>query len=110
MLFHVGMARYMTGDEDGARTALARAAASTVDFPGKAEIAGCLAVLAVDPKSADAKATSIFCIAVTSLGPKSRISRSERQFPEIPRPAFYPIPRGRRKGADADCHPHYVYQ
>ena len=53
--FHLGMVRYMLGDEDLARPALQKAASSTQDFPGKAEAARRLAMLAIDPKKADAK-------------------------------------------------------
>jgi tetratricopeptide (TPR) repeat protein len=54
--FHLGMARYMLGDEEAARIALQQAASSTVDFPGKGEASQRLAMLAIDPKTADAKA------------------------------------------------------
>jgi tetratricopeptide (TPR) repeat protein len=53
--YHVGMARYMMGDEDPARQALQTAAASTADFPGKAEASRRLATLAINAKTADAR-------------------------------------------------------
>jgi tetratricopeptide (TPR) repeat protein len=53
--YHVGMARYMMGDEEPARQALQQAAASTADFPGKAEASRRLATLAINTKTADAK-------------------------------------------------------
>jgi len=52
--FHLGMARYMLGDEEEARSALQQAAGSTHDFLGKEEASRRLAVLAIDPKKADA--------------------------------------------------------
>lgn len=53
--YHLGMARYMLGDEDLARTALQEAASSTQEFPGKDEAARRLTILAINPKTADAK-------------------------------------------------------
>ncbi|HXT11944.1 MAG TPA: tetratricopeptide repeat protein, partial [Candidatus Angelobacter sp.] len=52
---HLGMVRYMMGDEGPARAALQEAANSTEDFPSKDEAAKALAILAIDPKTADAK-------------------------------------------------------
>jgi len=54
--FHVGMVRYMMGDENLARQALQVAAASKAEFPGKEEASRRLAILAIDPKTADEKA------------------------------------------------------
>jgi len=53
--YHVGMVRYMMGEEDLARTALREAADSAADFPGKQEAARHLATLAIDPKTANEK-------------------------------------------------------
>jgi tetratricopeptide (TPR) repeat protein len=50
--FHVGMTDYMMGDEANARTALQRALQLNGNFPEKDECNQCLAVLAVDPKTA----------------------------------------------------------
>jgi tetratricopeptide (TPR) repeat protein len=46
---HLGMVRYITGDEDGARRSLQYAAQSKDDFPAKDEAAQCLAIMAIDP-------------------------------------------------------------
>ena len=53
--FHLGMVRYMMGDEAPARQALQLAAASTADFPGKAEAVRRLTTLAINAKTADAR-------------------------------------------------------
>lgn len=53
--FHLAMTRYMVGQENAARDGLERAAKSTKDFPGKPDASRRLAILAVDPKTADAK-------------------------------------------------------
>ncbi|HWC61543.1 MAG TPA: tetratricopeptide repeat protein [Verrucomicrobiae bacterium] len=53
--FHVGMVRYMMGDEEPARVALQQVVASTKDSPGKEEAARRLATLTIDVKTADAK-------------------------------------------------------
>jgi tetratricopeptide (TPR) repeat protein len=53
--FHLGMTRYMLGDEELARRALQTAVSSTEQFPGKEEAGRRLAMLAIDPKTADAK-------------------------------------------------------
>jgi len=53
--YHLGMVRYMLGDEEPARRALQQAASSTTDFPGKEEAARRLATLAIDPKTATPK-------------------------------------------------------
>jgi tetratricopeptide (TPR) repeat protein len=54
--FHLGKARYFLGDEDAARAALQRALQPGRDFRGKDECNQCLAVLAVDVKTAGADA------------------------------------------------------
>jgi len=53
--YHLGMVRYMSGEEEAARAPLQLAASSAEDFPGKDQAARHLAILAVDPKTADAK-------------------------------------------------------
>jgi tetratricopeptide (TPR) repeat protein len=53
--FHLGMAQYMLGDEAAARAALQKAAQAK-DFPLKEEAARRLAVLAIEPGTADAAA------------------------------------------------------
>ncbi|HEY2084375.1 MAG TPA: tetratricopeptide repeat protein, partial [Verrucomicrobiae bacterium] len=53
--FHLGMIDYMLGDEKGARAALQQAADSSIDFLGKDQAGRHLAILAVDPATADAK-------------------------------------------------------
>jgi tetratricopeptide (TPR) repeat protein len=53
--FHLAMTRYMLGQETSARSALDRAVKSEEDFPGKSDAIRRLAILAVDPKTADAK-------------------------------------------------------
>jgi tetratricopeptide (TPR) repeat protein len=53
---HLGMVQYMLGEEGAARLALQQAVHSTDEFPGKNEANRALAVLAVDAKTADAKA------------------------------------------------------
>ncbi len=52
---HLGLAQYMSGNENAARTSLTQAASSTKDFPHKEEATQPLAILAIDPKTADAK-------------------------------------------------------
>ena len=52
---HLGLVQYMVGDENAARTALQQAVNASVDFPGKDEARHCLVILAIDPKTADAK-------------------------------------------------------
>jgi tetratricopeptide (TPR) repeat protein len=47
--FHLGMVRYMTGQELNAQAALQTAAAAASDFPGKDQIAKYLETLALDP-------------------------------------------------------------
>jgi tetratricopeptide (TPR) repeat protein len=51
--FHLGMAYYMMGDEDAARAALLLSSQSTNNFNGKAEASRRLAVLAIEPASAN---------------------------------------------------------
>jgi tetratricopeptide (TPR) repeat protein len=53
---HLGLVQYMLGDEKGARAALQLAANATTDFLGKEQAAQHLAILAIDVKTADAKA------------------------------------------------------
>jgi len=57
--FHLGMADYMTGDETAARDALQRALQSGAAFLGRDECQRCLAILAINPKSADAAARTL---------------------------------------------------
>jgi tetratricopeptide (TPR) repeat protein len=52
--FHLGMTYYMMGDEANARTAFQRALQLNEDFPQKSECNQCLAVLAIDVKTAQA--------------------------------------------------------
>ena len=54
--YHLGMAHYMLGEVDPARAALQIAAQSPKQFTGKDQAARCLAILAIDPKTADASA------------------------------------------------------
>lgn len=54
--FHLGMARYATGGEAEARAAFQRALQPNKDFPDRDECRQCLAVLAVDVKTAGADA------------------------------------------------------
>jgi tetratricopeptide (TPR) repeat protein len=51
--YHLGMAHYMLGEEDPARVALQAAVQTTKDFPGKEEARHRLAILAIDPKTAN---------------------------------------------------------
>lgn len=53
--FHLAMTHYMLGQEDVARDGLDRVVKSTRDFTGKADASRRLTILAVDPKTADAK-------------------------------------------------------
>jgi tetratricopeptide (TPR) repeat protein len=50
--FHLGMTYYQLGDEANAKTAFQHALELNKDFPEKNECSQCLAVLAVDPKTA----------------------------------------------------------
>jgi tetratricopeptide (TPR) repeat protein len=54
ILFHVGMAQYMLGQEEPARLALQKAADANADFPGKDESRRRLAVLKIDGATANA--------------------------------------------------------
>jgi tetratricopeptide (TPR) repeat protein len=54
--YHLGMTQYMLGNEGPARLALEPATQSSKDFPGKDVAARRLALLAIDPKTADATA------------------------------------------------------
>jgi tetratricopeptide (TPR) repeat protein len=53
--FHFGMAHYMLGQEEQARTALTKAVEAGVDFPEMEEARARLALLAIDPPTADAQ-------------------------------------------------------
>jgi Flp pilus assembly protein TadD len=55
VLFHLGMAHYMMGQEEPARSALRRALDGTKDFNGKDTAARRLAVLELKPGSSDPK-------------------------------------------------------
>ena len=50
---HLGLTEYMVGDEDAARTALERALQSSKTFPEKETARRRLAILAINPKTAD---------------------------------------------------------
>src|SRR5262249_33572571 len=50
---HLGTAHYMLGEEDPARTALQKAAQSAKDFPDKDDARRRLAVLQIDPPTAN---------------------------------------------------------
>jgi tetratricopeptide (TPR) repeat protein len=52
--FHLGMTRYMLGQEEPARAALQNAVDAAVDFPGQEEARARLALLAVKPGTAGA--------------------------------------------------------
>jgi tetratricopeptide (TPR) repeat protein len=54
--FHLGTVHYMLGQEEPARAALQKAADASADFPGKEQARAQLAVLAIDPRTADAVA------------------------------------------------------
>jgi tetratricopeptide (TPR) repeat protein len=54
--FHVGMAYYMLGQEEPSRATLQKAVSAAADFPGKDEARARLALLAIDPRTADAGA------------------------------------------------------
>ena len=56
ILFHYGMAQYMTGDEAGARTAFQNALARGKEFRGRADCQSALEVLEINPATADAAA------------------------------------------------------
>ena len=57
--FHLGMANYMLGNEDAARAALQNARQSSLVFPGKDEAGRSLALLAINPQTADAAARTL---------------------------------------------------
>jgi tetratricopeptide (TPR) repeat protein len=52
--FHLGMVQYMLGQEEPARAALQKAADASGDFPEKSEARQRLALLSIDPRTADA--------------------------------------------------------
>ncbi len=54
--YHLGMACYMMGEEEPARTAFQRALQSAKAFTGRNEASGCLSRLTIDPKTAGAEA------------------------------------------------------
>jgi tetratricopeptide (TPR) repeat protein len=54
--FHLGIGLYMVGQEEASRAALQKAVSAVADFPGKDEARARLALLAIDPRSADAGA------------------------------------------------------
>lgn len=54
--FHLAMTHYMMGEEEPARAAFLRALQLNKEFGGSIEARGCLAVLAMDPKTAGAEA------------------------------------------------------
>jgi tetratricopeptide (TPR) repeat protein len=54
--FHLGMGLYMVGQEEQSRAALQKAVDAGEDFVGKDEARARLAVLAIDPRTADAGA------------------------------------------------------
>lgn len=53
--FHLGMAQYMTGDEDAARTSLQNAVNGTDNFSGKDEARRRLEILAINPLTANSE-------------------------------------------------------
>jgi tetratricopeptide (TPR) repeat protein len=53
--FHLGMTHYMMGEEEPARVAFQRALQLNKEFPGRDEASRCLAVLAIDVKTAGAE-------------------------------------------------------
>jgi len=57
--YHLGMVHYMSGDEDAASASLKFAGQSKQDFPGKEEAARCVAIMAVDVKSAGPDAITL---------------------------------------------------
>ena len=57
--FHLGMACYMTGDEDSARAAFQAALQTGAAFPGRDECQRCLSILAINAQTADAAAQSV---------------------------------------------------
>jgi len=71
--FHFGMANYMLGRDEAARTALQTAAESTTEFPGKEEARKRLAILAIDPGNVNA-----------NPGDKSKLENYLREQPNDP--------------------------
>ena len=57
-MFHFGLANYLTVNEPAARSAFQRALAAGKDFRGRDECQLCLALLDIDPLSADAAAVT----------------------------------------------------
>lgn len=57
--YHLGMANYMLDNEADARTAFQSALSSGAKFSGNAECQTCLAVLAINPQTADAAAQTL---------------------------------------------------
>ena len=57
--YHLGMGFYMTMDEPGARAALQRALQSSANFIGRDQCQRCLAILDINPATADAAARSL---------------------------------------------------
>jgi tetratricopeptide (TPR) repeat protein len=51
--FHLGMTRYMMGDEKSARVAFENALQTKADFSGRDECAECLAILKINPQTAN---------------------------------------------------------
>ena len=56
ILFHYGMAQYMTGDEAGARAAFQKVLAGGKEFRGRADCQAALELLEINPATADAAA------------------------------------------------------
>ncbi|HTR40275.1 MAG TPA: tetratricopeptide repeat protein, partial [Pseudomonadales bacterium] len=54
--FHLGIAHYMLADEEAARQAFQGALSLAGDFPERSECQNCLAILNIDPQTADAAA------------------------------------------------------
>jgi tetratricopeptide (TPR) repeat protein len=57
--FHLGIANYMLANEDSAREALQGALGLAGPFPGRDECTNCLAILNMDPQTADTAAQAI---------------------------------------------------
>jgi tetratricopeptide (TPR) repeat protein len=57
--FHLGMAQYMMGEEEAARTALQRALQSNRDFPGRNEAGECLAILTLNSRNTGAETRAV---------------------------------------------------
>ena len=56
IIFHLGMAQYMTGDEAGARVTFQNALAGGKEFHGRADCRSALELLEINPQTADAAA------------------------------------------------------